>query len=218
MPVKRMISPARLLLAALVIAASTMLAAPSAHAYNFFRSPVRSMLEMRQDRVITQSWDLSCGAAVLATLLVHQHGALVTERDVAIGLMRRKEYIDDPDIVRMREGFSLLDMQRYVEELGFAGQGFGKMTMDDLIERAPIIVPVRRHGYNHFVIFRGVLGNRVLIADPSFGTRTLRREQFERQWIEDQRFGRVGFIVTRKDGAAGLTGLTPDHREFLTFF
>ncbi len=38
-------------------------------AANGGRQPVRSLLELRQDKVVVQKWDLSCGAAALATLL-----------------------------------------------------------------------------------------------------------------------------------------------------
>ena len=31
--------------------------------------PVRSVLEIRHERVVIQNWDLSCGAAALGTLL-----------------------------------------------------------------------------------------------------------------------------------------------------
>ncbi len=179
--------------------------------------PVRSLLEMRQDRVITQDWDISCGAAVLATILVYEFGESITERDVAIGLMGREEYLANPHIVRIREGFSLLDMQRYVGTLGYKGQGFGDMAFEDLVRRAPIIVPVTRHGYNHFVIVRGARRDRVLIADPSFGNRTLTRSQFERMWRPLAELGRVGFIVSPPDGGETLGGLKPSARDFYTF-
>ena len=48
-----------------------------------------------------------------------------------------------------------------------------KLELEDLIERAPIIVPILANGYNHFVVFRGMRGNRVLVADPAWGNRTL---------------------------------------------
>src|SRR5689334_2013631 len=57
------------------------------------RRAVKSLLEMRQERTVVQQWDLSCGAAALATLLSYQHGDFVSEREIAKGLMRRKEYI-----------------------------------------------------------------------------------------------------------------------------
>jgi hypothetical protein len=180
-------------------------------------SPVKSMKEMRQDKVIVQEWDLSCGAAVLSTLLVHEFGESLTERDVAIGMMDRKEYIDNPDIVRIREGFSLLDMQRYVTGLGYKGEGFGQMTLDDLMKRTPAIVPVSRHGYNHFILVRGMKGDRILVADPSFGTRTLRRDQFERMWKSLGDLGRVAFTVQAPDGMTRRGGLDADDQDYFTF-
>ena len=57
------------------------------------RPPVRTLYEMRTDNVILQEWDLSCGAAALATILNFQHGDAVSERQVALGLMGRPEYV-----------------------------------------------------------------------------------------------------------------------------
>jgi predicted double-glycine peptidase len=56
--------------------------------------------------------------------------------------------------------------------------------LDDLLARAPMIVPVRFHGYNHFVVVRGAAGNRVLLADPAFGNYTMLATKFERSWLE----------------------------------
>ena len=64
---------------------------------------VKSLLEMRQENVIVQKYDLSCGAAVLATLLNNQYGDPVTEKEVAQGLIKRAEYIDSPKLVQMQE-------------------------------------------------------------------------------------------------------------------
>src|SRR5271157_6263534 len=66
--------------------------------------PVRSLLEMRHENVVIQSWDLSCGAAALATLLRYEFGEPVTEKDIARGLMTRGEYVDHPELVQVREG------------------------------------------------------------------------------------------------------------------
>ena len=91
---------------------------------------------------------------------------------------------------RFREGFSLLDLKRYVQAHGFKGEGFGGLDFNDLIERAPIMVPVDALGYNHFVIFRGVMGDRVLLADPAWGNRTMTIDKFsacgstmEKRWV-----------------------------------
>lgn len=161
------------------------------------RRVVRSLLEMRQEGVVVQKWDLSCGAAAIATLLKIRFGDVVSEREVAGALIRRKEYIENPDIVRLREGFSLLDLKRYVESRGYQGIGLGKMTLDDLVEGGPAIVPVEILGYRHFVVFRGIHGDRVLLADPAFGNRTLSIAAFEAAWMDSPSFGRVAFQVQR---------------------
>src|SRR5215472_12172396 len=82
------------------------------------RHPVRSLLEIRREGVTIQSWDLSCGAAALAILLRYEFGEPVTEREIALGLMRRREYVAHPELLQIREGFSLLDLKRYVNGYG----------------------------------------------------------------------------------------------------
>ena len=193
---------------ALLIAGIMTMSATTAPATDGVR-PVRSLLEMRHDRVVVQEWDLSCGAAALATLLRHQHGDLVTERQVVEGLIDREEYLALPELVRMRQGFSLLDLKRYVHARGYHGIGYGRLTLDDLVELAPILVPVDFNGYDHFVVFRGLVGDRIVVADPAFGNRSLRIEQFESAWIDSQAFGRVGFTVVRPDGREPPGGLAP---------
>jgi hypothetical protein len=177
---------------------------------------VRSLLEMRHDRVVVQQWDLSCGAAALATILNYQHDDPISEREIARGLIHREEYVENPTLVRFRHGFSLLDLKRYVDRRGYEGMGYGQLTLDDLIERAPIMVPVRFNGYNHFVVFRGMRGNRVLLADPAFGNRTMLAEQFVAAWLEYADFGRVGFVVARTDGVTGPNKLAPRALDFVS--
>ena len=170
---------------------------------------MRSLFEMRTQGVILQDADLSCGAAALATLLNFQFGDHVTEKQVTSGLIRRKEYIEHPEIVRVREGFSLLDMKRYVTERGYEGIGYGRLTFADLLKLAPIIVAVRPLGYNHFVIFRGELGNKVLLADPAFGNRTMTRDKFHDIWIDFPNIGHVGFVIRRGNAAPPPGVLAP---------
>jgi predicted double-glycine peptidase len=175
------------------------------------QGPVESLLEMRHQDVIVQHFDISCGAAALATILDYQFGQHFTEKQVAEGLIQRRIYIEHPEILRVREGFSLLDLKRFVDKLGFVGIGYGKLELADLLRLAPIIVAVRPVGYNHFVVFRGKIGDKVLLADPAFGNRTMSVENFERTWINFPQFGKVGFIVTRngKPAPPGALGVRP---------
>jgi uncharacterized protein len=177
--------------------------------------PVTSLVEVRQRNVVVQEWDLSCGAAALATLLTYQHADPVSEREVALNLINREEYLADPSLLRKREGFSLLDLERLAASRGYEGIGYGQLTFDHLLAKAPIIVPVQLYGFNHFVIFRGLASNRVLLADPAFGNRTMTRDRFEQAWIESPELGHVGFVVVRRDGLIPPNRLAPQLDEFL---
>ncbi len=85
------------------------------------RPSVRSLMEVRKQNVVIQNWDLSCGAAALATILNYQHGESVSEREIATRMMSREEYLANPMLVRLRQGFSLLDMKRFVDDRGYNG-------------------------------------------------------------------------------------------------
>ena len=198
---------------ALVVLALTLTGAPSLAGEP--RQPVRSLLEIRRTGVVIQNFDISCGAAALATILRYQHGDMVEEREVALGLIGRPEYLERPELVRIRQGFSLLDLKRFVHGRGYEGVGYGRMDLDDLVAKAPAIVPVSINEYNHFVVFRGRLGNRVLLADPAFGNVTMTVDAFERAWIDYGDIGKVGFVVERRDGPAPPGRLAARPEEFL---
>ena len=177
---------------------------------------VLSLLEQRQSLMVMQGWDYSCGAASLATLLNFQHGDPVSEREIALGLMAREEYVANPIIVNLRQGFSLADLKLYVDARGYRGRGLGRLDLDTLLERAPAMVPIIVNGSSHFVVFRGQRGNRVLLADPLFGNRTMTVDQFLAAWPDQGEFGRVGFIVERLDGFPPPNRLEPLADDFLT--
>jgi len=147
---------------------------------------VRSLLEMREAQVVRQHWDLSCGAAAIATLLTYQLGRPVSEREAALGMLRG----GDVRLVRARLGFSLLDMKRLAVGYGFAAEAYGGLSLDELVAMAPVVAPIRVFGFGHFVVVRGRQGDRLLIADPAFGNRTMTVQAFASAWSSG-----VGFAV-----------------------
>ena len=168
--------------------------------------PVRSLREMRQANVVVQQWDTSCGAAALATLLKFQHALPVSEKDIAELMLHRT----DPLKVKVRGGFSLLDLKRYADATGLEGVGYMNLALNDLMEMAPAIVPVDVRGYPHFVVVRGRSGQKVLIADPAFGNRTMDVQAFELAWQ-----GNIGFVVQRRDGQPPPNELTERPTDML---
>jgi uncharacterized protein len=166
---------------------------------------VRSLLELRHDKVVRQRWDLSCGAAALATVLAYQHGDPVPEATIAKAMLQQT----DSQLVQARLGFSLLDLKRFVEGRGYVGTGYAEVTMDDLVGLAPAIVPVRFSTYDHFVVFRGRLGRQVVLADPAYGNRVMSVRALEKAWQK-----RMAFVVERRGGATSRDRLTAQPDDF----
>jgi predicted double-glycine peptidase len=166
----------------LAILSSQGLAAPGGPSAKI----VRSMLELRDDKLVRQHWDLSCGAAAVATLMTYQLGAPVTEREAALSML----HASDVRLVRARLGFSLLDLKRFAASHGFAADGYGGLSLDELVAMAPAIAPIRLRGFGHFVVVRGRRGDRLLLGDPAFGNRTMSTQAFEQVWSS-----RIGFVL-----------------------
>ena len=79
-----------------------------------------------------------------------------------------------------RDGVSLLGISKAAEEIGLRSVG-GRLTFDDLIEKAPL--PCIAHwNQNHFVVVYAVRKRRkaceVFVADPGKGLITYSREEF----------------------------------------
>jgi predicted double-glycine peptidase len=145
--------------------------------------PIVSLKESRYRATVRQQYDFSCGSAALATLLTHHYAYPVSEQQAFA------EMFAGGDQRRIRkEGFSLLDMKRFLAAHGFTADGF-QQPLDSLAKAGlPAIVLVAEHGYRHFVVVKGVRDGRVLFGDPSGGTRALSRAAFEAIWLNQLLF------------------------------
>ncbi|HET8870094.1 MAG TPA: C39 family peptidase [Aquabacterium sp.] len=140
--------------------------------------PVTSIQAARLASTVRQQYDFSCGSAAVATLLTHHYDYPVSEQEVFEQMYQRG---DQAKI--QREGFSMYDMKLYLQDHGFEADGFDQ-SLDKLAQaRVPAIVLINDHGYNHFVVVKGVKDDRVLLGDPASGTRAMPREEFESHWL-----------------------------------
>ena len=78
--------------------------------------PVRSMKDLRDQNLVKQRFDFSCGAAALATLLRYGFGENVTERRILVELFDLLSEEEKP--VARSMGFSLLHLQRVAQARG----------------------------------------------------------------------------------------------------
>jgi len=138
---------------------------------------VHSMRDIRYSHIVGQRYDYSCGSAALATLLKYGYGIDIPEPE----LIRRMMAFSSPDVV-VKNGFSMLDMKRFVETIGLRGRGF-RVNLDALYHlRIPVLVLMNIGGYEHFVIVKHAENGRVFIADPALGNRIVLDEEFVASW------------------------------------
>ena len=142
------------------------------------RLPVTSMYERRNAGTVLQQYDFSCGSAAIATLLTHHYGRAVGEQEVLREMYAR----GDQEKIR-KEGFSMLDMKRYLQGLGYEADGF-QQPLDKLAAaRLPAIALINESNYHHFVVIKGLKDGYVLFGDPARGIRSVRRADFEAAWV-----------------------------------
>jgi predicted double-glycine peptidase len=142
-----------------------------------------TLKELRDQYVVKQQLDYSCGAAALATLMVYYYGENTSEKEVLELLSTRLEAMTEEERARKtRIGFSLLDLKVVAQQKGYRAAGF-KLTVGQLPQLlAPVIVHVRPFGYYHFAVLRGVAGDRVYLADPGRGNLRMSIERFLDEW------------------------------------
>lgn len=148
-----------------------------ANAGTVYTLHLTSLKEARFRNTIRQKYDFSCGSAAVATLLTYQYGYFVSEQDAFAQM-----YAHGDQAKINKEGFSLLDIKRYLSSMGFEADGF-EVPLDKLREEhLPAIVLINERGYHHFVVVKGLRDGRVLVGDPALGTRSMPRSRFESMW------------------------------------
>ena len=183
-----------LCLFSVAVGASGALAAPKgfvdlpAQAGASYLAPVVSMKEQRFQKTLHQQYDFSCGSAALATLLTHHYNFQVTEQDVFREMFARG---DQAKI--KKEGFSLLDIKNYLANHGFDADGYVAELDKLATAKVPAIVLIKEQGYFHFVVVKGLRDGRVLIGDPSSGTRVISRNKFAEIWANN-----ILFVIKNK--------------------
>lgn len=154
--------------------------------------PVLSLQQSRFGTTARQQYDFSCGSAALATLLSHHYNFAISERTIFEKMYRA----GDQQVIR-KQGFSMLDMQRFLLANGFHADGF-EQPVEKLMEAGlPAIVLISEKGYNHFVVIKGMADGRILLGDPSSGTRSVALSRFKALWQN-----KLLFLIHDYKGAA----------------
>jgi predicted double-glycine peptidase len=142
-----------------------------------FNVNVHSIRDIRYEHIVSQRFDFSCGSAALATLLKYGYGIDIPEPE----MIRRMMAFSTPEVV-VKNGFSMLDMKKFVETIGLRGRGF-RVTSEALYHlQIPVLVLMNSDGYEHFVIVKHAEEGRIFIADPALGNRIVMEDDFVKKW------------------------------------
>jgi len=88
-------------------------------------------------------------------------------------------------------------MKLFLENHGFQADGFQQPLESLQNSGLPAIVLIGENGYLHFVVVKGLRDGRVLLGDPSTGTRAMSRSRFESIWVN-----KLMFVVHNKQDVA----------------
>ncbi|AZD29628.1 C39 family peptidase [Pseudomonas chlororaphis] len=144
---------------------------------NLVYKQVQSVRERKFADLVEQKTDFSCGAAALATVLRQAYWLDVDEEHVIKGMLATA----DQDLVRT-QGFSMLDMKRYLESIGMRARGY-RIPPDKLqAVSIPVVVLMDIRGYKHFVVMQRAHKDWVYIGDPVLGHKRYSHEDFVKGW------------------------------------
>lgn len=163
------------------------------------KKSVKSWSEIRDEGVVRQKYDYSCGTAAVATVLSYFFNDKVSEREVLEFLLERLEQeLKSREKIKSSDfAFSFSDLRLYAESRGYKALGLA-MPMETLRKlKVPAILYVETRDYEHFTVFRGIDDRFVYLADPSFGNLKVRIERFRDSFYtrDDLRFPGKGLVL-----------------------
>lgn len=149
--------------------------------------PVKTYKELRYEHVKKQNTLSSCGPSSLATLFSEFYGINVSEDEI-IELI--KPYLDE-EIEKLKEGevpeggVSMLDLKRVSKEIGIPARGY-EIPREKLLGimrkiKSPLLIYLEEPE-DHFVLSIAGVQGRVLLADPTLGTRPMGLESLFDKW------------------------------------
>lgn len=146
------------------------------------RPVVRPVQYYKDKNIVKQKYDFSCGSAVASTILKYYLNLNdVSEEVVLNGLFQ----VGDLKKIVERKGFSLLDIKKLFEAMGYKATGYKTDILGLISLGKPAIVAITIGKYKHFVIFRGVYKEKVFLADPALGNTIVSWEEFQKIWVDN---------------------------------
>lgn len=145
---------------------------------------VSSFSALKLKGTVLQSYEQSCGAAALATIM-NLYGKTISEQDI-IGKASKTDML------------SFSEMANISRDFGYQASGYKIST--DIFEKltVPVIARVdNRENYSHFVVVVNHNGKFVSIFDPSFGYYIQSKKEFFTWWNQET-YGYILVVMPEK--------------------
>ena len=146
---------------------------------------VKSYQEIKNEKVVRQNYEESCGAASLATLINTLDDNNLTELDLLKTMSGQKLYTDM---------VSFADLNDAVKKLGYESKSYkvDRKILENIIS-VPILVKIEDDPhFPHFVVIINHKGNYLQILDPSYGEYISSKREFYSVW---DRYNKGGFAL-----------------------
>lgn len=146
---------------------------------------VKSYQEIKNEKVVRQNYEESCGAASLATLINILDDSNLTELDLLKAMSGQQLYTDM---------VSFADLNDAVKKLGFQSKSYkiDRKILESIMS-VPILVKIEDDPrFPHFVVIINHKGNYLQIFDPSYGEYISSKREFYSVW---DRFKKGGFAL-----------------------
>ena len=133
---------------------------------------VKSVKELKEQDVILQTDEFTCGAAALATILKEYGDITVSEGE----LLRQEKDLEKG------KGLTLLQLKKLAEARGFKAEGYQMELLNLFDFKSPMIMHVQLPVGGHYMVFKGISKDRIFLADPGQGQTRMSLEEFARIW------------------------------------
>lgn len=146
---------------------------------------VKSYYELRNKTVIRQTYEESCGAASLATLINMLDSKNISEIDILEQMSKNKKLYTNM--------VNFFELKEVLEKLKYESRGYklSRKSFEKL--NIPLIVKIENDPkFPHFVVAINHEGDFITIFDPSFGKYLSTKKEFYSVW---DKFKKGGFAL-----------------------
>ena len=172
---------------ALIISSSLLLADVYINHKNFYiQKPIKSWVEFKNDNLVRQKYDYSCGSASLSTIMSYFYDQNMSEKSILSDILEMKG-IDSSRAKELEKedlSLSFLELSEYVKSKGFKAVGLALDLKALKSLKIPVILFVKIRKSEHFTVFKGIDDRYVYLADPSLGNNKIRISKFREMFYQ----------------------------------